>query len=158
MRAELGLAAFAVILMLANHAHAQSALNFRVPLSGDEEVPPVETQTTGTALLHVNRQRTEIRYQLDIRQADAILAVAGAHLHCAPAGQNGPVFAFLAGVISGGLDGRVRIEATLTDNNITDDLCGTTIEEVVQSMLDGSVYVNVHSAAHPGGEIRGQVD
>lgn len=157
MRAALGPIALGATLMLASHAYGQSALNFRVVLTGDEEVPPVETDTTGTALLQVNRERTEIRFRLDIRNADAILGEVGAHLHCAPVGVNGPVVAFLAGIVPGGFDGTVRMEATLTDSNIINEHCGETIQELVESMLDGSVYVNVHSIDNPGGEIRGQV-
>lgn len=139
-------------------AFGNGALNFRVPLSGDEEVPPVMTDTTGVALLHVSRDQSEIRYRLTIRDAIGILGAAGAHLHCAPAGVNGPVVAFLAGQSTPGYDGTVEIRATLTDANIVNDACGATVAELVQSMLAGDVYVNVHSVANPGGEVRGQIE
>lgn len=150
--------ALAAICTVTSTAYGTGALNFRVPLSGDEEVPPVATDTTGMALLRVDREQTEIRYRLTIRDATDILAVAGAHLHCAPAGQNGPVVAFLAGQSAGGYDGTVEMRATLTDANITNVACGATVAELVQSMLAGQVYVNVHSTANPGGEVRGQVE
>lgn len=142
----------------ASTAYGNGALNFRVPLSGEEEVGPVTTDTTGMALLHVDRERTEIRYRLTIRDATDILGVAGAHLHCAPAGQNGPVVAFLAGQSPGGYDGTVEMRATLTDANIINATCGANVADLVQSMLAGEVYVNVHSTANPGGEIRGQIE
>jgi hypothetical protein len=146
-----------VALPLSTPLLAKNAANFRVELSGENEVPPVITETSGTALFHVNQQLTEITVMLDISNADNALGAAGAHLHCAPAGANGPVVAFLAGAFSPGYDGSVQLRATLNDGNVTNAACGATIAELVGSMLDGQVYVNVHSSAWPGGVVRGQV-
>lgn len=152
------LIAACLLVALPLMATAQPAVNFRVVLSGDNEVPPVATDTSGVALLHVDWARSEIRFDLDIANADGILGFAGAHFHCAPAGVNGPVVAFLAGATNPpGLDGRVRISATLNDGSIILDTCGATIAELVDAMLAGDVYINVHSIANPGGEIRGQI-
>ena len=146
-----------VALPLSTPLPASNAVNFRAVLSGDNEVPPVDTETSGTALLHVNQQLTEITIKLDISNADNILGAAGAHLHCAPEGSNGPVVAFIAGAFTPGYDGSVQLRATLNDSNITNVTCGATIADLVESMLDGQVYLNVHSAAWPGGVIRDQV-
>jgi hypothetical protein len=146
-----------VVLAFFSIASGRSDLNFKVPLSGDQEVPPVVTDTSGKAELKVNRDRTEIRFKLEIKEAVDILAVAGAHIHCAPVGVNGPVILFLAGPVAGGFDGKVKIEGTLSDANIANTACGSTISAIVDSMLAGNAYVNVHSAANPGGEIRGQI-
>lgn len=145
-------------MLMPMQAFANSAVNFLVELSGDNEVPPVVTDTTGTANLHVNQSLTEIRFKMDIRNADDVLGVAGAHLHCAPAGANGPVAAFLAGSLPPGYDGDVQLRATLNDGSIINPVCGSNIAELVGSMLDGNVYINVHSTAFPGGVIRGQVE
>lgn len=144
-------------LTLASPLLAANALNFRVVLSGDNEVPPVMTDTSGTAILHVDRSLSEIRFKIDIRNGDNVLGAAGAHLHCAPAGENGGVVAFIAGSFPPGYDGDVQLRATLHDDAIINDACGANIAELVGSMLDGNVYLNVHSTAHPGGVIRGQV-
>jgi hypothetical protein len=64
----------------------------------------------------------------------------------------------LAGPVPGGFDGKVRVQGTLTDANIVNTACGSTISEIVDSMLAGNAYVNVHSAANPGGEVRGQIE
>lgn len=139
-------------------AYADDELEFSAELSGAEEVPiGVITDTTGEAEFEVNKKRTKIDFKLEIEDAIGILGVAGAHIHCAPAGANGPVVAFLAGPVPGGFDGDVEIEATLTQANIINTDCGATIAELVQSMRDGNTYVNVHSVAFPSGEIRGQI-
>lgn len=142
-----------------DRSHQGRSDDFRARLRGSNEVPPVSTRARGTATFDVSRRANPSRIDYDVswRRGTDMLAVAGAHLHCAPAGENGPVVAFLAGVVAGGLDGRVEFEATLTDDNIVNPACGSTITELVESMAAGDVYVNVHSAANPSGDIRGQV-
>jgi hypothetical protein len=131
---------------------------FKAVLTGANEVPPVQTAASGKAEFEVNRDQTKIKFELTIRNATDILGAAGAHIHCGVEGANGPVVAFLAGQVAGGFDGKVEIEATLTAANIVNPLCGATIAELVQSMRDGDTYVNAHSPAFPGGEIRGQIE
>lgn len=146
-------------LLALTTANADRALNFKARLSGDQEVPPVMTVTTGTAILHVNRARTEIRFKLTVSNGAGILGVAGAHLHCGLAGFNGPVAAFLAGAAPpAGFEGEIQVRATLTDASVLPTNCGGNIAELVEAMLNGEVYVNVHSVENPGGEVRGQVE
>jgi hypothetical protein len=147
----------AVLLGAVGVAYADNGRQFRARLTGAEEVPPVDTRARGEARFTANRSLTELSYELKIERATDILSAAGAHIHCAPAGSNGDVVAFLAGPVAGGFDGKVEIKATLTAANITNPACGATIAELVQSMRDGRTYVNVHSTAHPTGEIRGQI-
>lgn len=150
-----------VVAMLAAGAAVSGAEppnpNFRAELSGDQEVPPVVTDTSGTAKFHVAVRSDEIRYKLDIRDADGVFGVAGAHIHCASAGQNGPVAAFLAQPVPGGLDGRVMVRGTLADADVIPTNCGTDIAELEQAMRAGDTYVNVHSIANPSGVVRGQI-
>ena len=131
---------------------------FKAVLTGANEVPPVPTAASGKAEFEVNRDQTKIKFELKIRNATNILGAAGAHIHCGEEGVNGPVVVFLAGPVGGGFDGKVEIEATLTDANIVNTACGATIAALVQSMMDGNTYVNAHSPAFPGGEIRGQIE
>ena len=51
----------------------------------------------------------------------------------------------------------MEIEATLDEGNIINDACGATISELVDSLIDGQTYVNIHSLDNPAGEIRGQI-
>jgi hypothetical protein len=147
-----------VMSLLTAAGHNNGDRNFKADLSGSAEVPAVATETTGKATFHVNRELTEIRFKLQIDNAEGILAAAGAHIHCGPAGANGPVAAFLAGAVPpSGLDGSIDIRATLTDASVLATDCGTTIAELVDAMRAGNTYVNVHSAANPGGEVRGQI-
>ena len=53
---------------------------FHASLSGDQEVPPFETRTSGDARFKLRGER--IDYVLRIRNGNDILSVAGAHIHC----------------------------------------------------------------------------
>ena len=133
-------------------------LELSAKLRGSNEVPvPVETDTRGRAVFEVDEYGDSIDYRLTIRRATNILGAAGAHIHCGGPDVNGPVAVFLAGVHPGGLQGTVRVRGTLTDQNILDPSCGATIAELIDSMVAGDTYVNVHSLDNPGGEVRGQI-
>ncbi len=151
-------AALILGILMSGSTEADNAVNFHVVLSGANEVPPVDTPTTGSANLHVNRNFSRIDLKLDIRNAEDVLGVAGAHLHCAPANDNGPVVAFLAGAFTPGYDGHVQLRASLNDDSILNPACGANLAELVGAMLDGNVYINVHSTQVPSGVIRGQVE
>ena len=148
------------LLAISTQASAANAINFRVELSGDQEVPPVATDASGTAIIHFNQRLTEIDFKLDVRNGQNMLGAAGSHFHCAAAGANGPVIVFLAGTFPPGYDDDFQIRATLTDANIINGgtACGSTIADIAMAMANGDVYINVHSTSHPAGEIRGQVE
>ncbi len=147
------------LALFASNAYADGDLEFHARLSGDQEVPPVSTRATGKASFEVDDDFAKLEYKLTVKTRGGVglLGAAGAHIHCAQAGQNGPVVAFLAGVVNGGLDGKVKFSATLTDANIINPACGATIVDLANSMASGLTYVNVHSRANPSGEVRGQI-
>jgi hypothetical protein len=122
-------------------------------LTGDNEAPPLETDVSGRVFLAVNPLTTAIQYEFDIQANPDVVDVfggPGAHIHCAPAGLNGAVVVPLspAGAIN---------EFAFTADDIIDDSCGSTIPELVSSMLLGNAYVNVHSTENPSGEVRGNI-
>lgn len=143
------------ILAVVGLAHADEL--FKATLSGDQEVPPVDTETTGRAYLWLNKAETQIEFQLHVNDGQAITQ---SHIHCAPAGVNGPIVVFLAGLHANGLDvnGKWISNATITDASIVNPLCGATVAELAASMRAGTTYVNVHSIANPGGVVRGQIE
>lgn len=145
------------LLVSSASAGGNGAVILRADLSGSQEVPPVVTDTSGTAKLRINPGSDEISFQLKVKDGVDLLAVAGAHVHCAPVGQNGPVVAFLAQPVAGGVDGKLKVSGTITDSDIVNNACGATVDELVASMQNGKAYVNVHSLANPSGEVRGQI-
>jgi len=130
---------------------------FRARLSGAQEVPPVETDTSGELRIQFAEDYSSAELRLDVNDGERITQ---SHFHCGEAGVNGPVVIFLAGFHANGwdVDGRWIDNVTITDQNIVNTACGTTLAEIAQAMEDGRIYVNVHSVAVPSGVVRGQVE
>jgi hypothetical protein len=136
---------------------------FKAKLSGAEENPPVTTETSGKAEIVFNADETKGDYELKVRKG---VRVTQSHIHCAPKGVNGPVVVFLAGFHNRGwdVDGTWVENASFTDANVMPPAPGSTCPHVINNLRDlavairaGNTYVNVHSVANPGGEVRGQL-
>lgn len=159
MRNKIVIFVAAILAMaLAGAALAQPDHLFFAELSGANENPPVNTDTTGEAKFRLSRGGDTLQFELKIEDGEDIITGAGAHIHCGGPTANGPIAAYLAaGSPAPGFDGDIQLEASLNDQNVEPTPCGGTLEELVASMRAGNTYVNVHSAANPGGEIRGQI-
>jgi len=131
---------------------------FSARLLGANEVPAVTTGTLGSVAIKFNATFSAAEFSLTIRKG---VRITQAHIHCGPAGQNGPVIVFLAGLHAPGWDvnGRWVSHVTVTNANVvlTTSPCGSTLADLAQAMRDGNMYVNAHSVANPGGEVRGQL-
>lgn len=127
--------------------------NFRTHLSGDEEVPPVDTDAQGQAKFQLNRAGDALQYKLIVANIDDVVA---SHIHCAPAGENGPVGVTL---FSGGptSDPGTLAEGTITGPDDGNGCGWETLDDVLAAVRSGEAYVNVHTLANPPGEIRGQI-
>jgi len=153
------LSAIGGIALILSPAAAMAVDTYSAQLSGAEEVPPRTTDAFGSIVISHYPGAGRARFMLDVRRATAILSAVGGHIHCAPAGVNGPIVAFLAGEASpGGFDGRLSISGMLDDDNvIASASCGSTLAELMAAAAAGNAYVNLHSETFPGGEIRGQL-
>ncbi len=129
--------------------------NFVAHLSGDNEVPSVDTQAQGQAIFHLSKDGTELHYKLIAANIENITA---SHIHLAPAGTNGAIVAFLypGPTIAGRFDG-VLAEGNITAANLVGPLAGQPLSALITAMQSGNTYTNVHTTQHPAGEIRGQI-
>lgn len=162
----------AAAMIAAAPAALAGDFNFSAALSGEQEVttPPggVDTVTTGSIRLDFDDDLSAADFNLRIRRGQLITQ---AHLHCARAGVNGPVVAFLfnAGPVQGpggvNINGRLA-RGTLTNADIeavdfaANPVCGVAINNIASllaAVLDGIVYANVHSEDFPPGVVRGQI-
>ncbi len=116
----------------------------RAILSGANEVPPVTTSASGQATFDLMRSTGQLPFEVTVT---GIPSATMAHIHKGPAGVNGPVVVDLLAAGGGQL------------SPVT-PLAGTTIVTAATAvdLLTANAYVNVHTVAHPTGEIRGQVE
>ena len=106
-------------------------------LSGDDEVPPVKTNASGSGSIAVAPDKSVTGSVV----TSGITATA-AHIHTGAKGANGPV----------------AIPLTKKGDNEWTVPPGTKLtDDQYNSFKSGNLYVNVHSAANPNGEIRAQL-
>ncbi|MDH3679446.1 MAG: PQQ-dependent sugar dehydrogenase [Acidimicrobiia bacterium] len=136
---------------------AEAKTRFEADLSGDAEVPPVTTDTSGEARLRADRRWTELDFDIRLRNA---VGVTQAHIHLGGPDENGPVVAFLFGFVDPpGVDvprGRLA-NGTLTADDLIGPLEGQPLSALLAELQAGNAYVNVHTVANAGGEVRGQI-
>lgn len=111
--------------------------SLKADLTGVQEVPPVKSTAKGAGTIVVG----------DDKAVSGTIKTSGikgtaAHVHVGARGENGPPIITLT--MASPDEWVVPAGATLTD-------------EQYQSLKDGNLYINVHSDAHKGGEIRAQL-
>src|SRR3990172_2744408 len=108
-----------------------------VTLSGTREIPPVTTSASGNGAITVSPDRS-----VSGSITTTGVAATAAHIHDGAPGKNGPVI----------------IPLVRTSENVWSVPAGVRLTEAQpESYRAGNLYVNVHSAANKGGEIRGQL-
>jgi len=127
----------AALLFLAVSAGPLHAAESKLMLSGNQEVPLVQTAASGSGSIDVKDSKS-VSGSVTTTGISATMA----HIHIGGAGKNGPVIIPLAK--SGDNSWAVPAGASLND-------------EQYAAYKAGGLYVNVHSSAHPGGEIRAQI-
>ncbi len=142
-------------------AVAHESKNFGAPLSGDEEVPPVDTNARGNSILHLSKSGDELDFKLIVANIENITQ---AHIHCGAEGVNGPVVVFLFPLNPGTTANGVLSKGTITNADLisrpsSPECPGgvASLDELIAKLRSGDAYVNVHTTVNPGGEIRGQV-
>jgi hypothetical protein len=134
--AQAPLARALAIAALALGAQVALAADVKVALSGDQEVPPVTTKAMGSGTISVKDDKT-VSGSISVSG----LTPTAAHIHEGAAGKNG-------GVI---------IPLTKTDSGFAVPPGAKLTDAQYDAFKKGDLYVNVHTAANPGGEIRAQL-
>lgn len=116
-----------------------SAEKLKAMLDGKSEVPATTSSGTGTADLDYDAASKKLSWKLSYSGLSG--PATAAHFHGpAETGKNAGVAVPIPGAANSPVEG----SATLTDAQAAD-------------LLAGKLYVNIHTAVNPGGEIRGQV-
>ncbi|MFN8546770.1 MAG: CHRD domain-containing protein [Candidatus Eisenbacteria bacterium] len=117
-------------------------LGFAASMNGAQEVPPTAAGELGSAVFTL----TPLGLRYDITVSGLTGAIIAAHFHNNGAGANGPVVRDILPDFAGGT---TCSGVWLNSEGLTGQL--------INELLNGKIYVNVHTAANPGGEIRGQL-
>ena len=118
--------------------HATDTVALSALLTGAAEVPPTTTSATGMAEATLDKGTRVLTWKVTFTGLTG--PASAAHIHGpAAAGNNAGVVIPFKGTVS-----PMEGQATLTEAQIAD-------------LLAGKWYVNVHTAANKGGEIRGQL-
>lgn len=143
MNARYWLAAL-TLTILAACGGGTPANTFKAVLNGSNERPtPVNTTATGTATVTLNETAKTITVD---GSYSSTLTVTVAHIH-GPAGKEGTASPVCALAVD---NAQYKISAGACNRVLTD--------QEIADLRNGQWYVNLHSAANTGGEIRGQLE
>jgi hypothetical protein len=131
-------------------APGQTVTLAAVTLSGNQEVPAVVTQGSGSATVTVSADRSQIAFSVTFTGLTSATTLA--HIHIGPPGVSGPVIVnFALAAFTSPLTGT----ATAADFVPQPALGINTFADAVNAVLAGNTYINVHTVNNPTGEIRG---
>jgi len=148
----LGLAASAALITAAAAPAMAQQLEGPYTYTADMKpslaTPPVDSKATGHGKLTLSGHT--LRYSISVSDLSGPATMA--HIHVGQPGVSGPpVYTFaIKKVASGTLaEGTIDLSA-----HPAKGISGDSLRVLINN---GSAYINVHTAAHPSGEIRGQI-
>ncbi len=156
MRRVLSLAIAGVFTLLCSAAAEAQTVTLTAALHGGNEVPGVSTGSAGTATVTWNTTTKAGTYRVDVFNMP--VGTTASHIHAGAAGVNGPVIINFT-VPTGGVSNDFGLTGTFACSDVTVRAPQgiNSCEDFEQALLLGNTYVNVHSTANAGGEIRGQL-
>jgi hypothetical protein len=113
-------------------------VNLKADLKGASEVPPTDSKGSGAVTATFDTASKKLSWKGTVSGLSG--PATAAHFHAGETGKNGGVAVPITGADKGSFEG----SATLTDAQ-------------AEELMAGKWYVNVHTAANKGGEVRGQV-
>ncbi len=159
------LTALALVATPSGHT---AVISFHTDLSEANEVPPTGSPGSGSAAVTVDDVANTIHF--DVNFSGLLAPTTAAHIHCCtPPGANRPVAVgpttledFPLGVTSGSylhtldlLDADTYTLGFIT--NFGGGTVGGARDAIIQQLIAGQTYFNIHTDMFGGGEIRGQL-
>jgi len=125
-------------------SHKKKCKQYVAVLSGDEEVPPVETEAVGKIIAILNCDTLTLNGSFTGLSSDYVAS----HIHEAPSGSNGPVVFNLTPVLN---------LPPLSGQYFTFSNKFVLTEEQKDTLKASGFYINIHTVDFPAGELRGQL-
>lgn len=133
-----GMAAVMLAVLAMSSPASAEKLAMKLNLTSASEVPPNDSKGTGTADVSFDTASKLLTWKVSYSGLTGPVTMAHFHGPAEP-GKNAGIMVPFKDITSG-----AEGSATLTDSQAAD-------------LMAGKLYVNVHTKAHPGGEIRAQV-
>ena len=140
--------------------HRDLDIQFHIRLTGDQQVnPTVNIAAFGFAEVRLSKDKSTLTFKVVVCN---IANVTASHIHVGAAGTNGPVVLpfYSSPPRFNSTDGCDTLaQGTRTSANLkpAPDAGINTWTDFINALIAGNTYVNVHTTAHPLGEIRGQL-
>jgi len=126
---------------------------FSAQLSGDQQVPPIQTSASGMAWF--KPMQDNVWFKVNVTN---IQGVTMAHIHSGKQGVNGPpvVPLYKSDTPSQQMSG-ILAKGNITADTFQGPMAGKQLSDLITAMQNGETYVNIHTQQNPDGEIRGQI-
>ena len=143
----------ALFLIAATGATTGHSRSWNARLSGSQESPPIKSKASGTAMVSlVAFGDSSVHYRIT---TTVLNDVTMAHFHAGAKGENGPIVVTLQ---TPAKQGNIMVsKGVIHASDLSGPMAGKRLDEFAASVDSGNVYVNVHTQAHPDGEVRGQL-
>lgn len=138
IRPAIAVSAASAVLMMAAPAFAEM-VTFKADMKGSFEVPANDSKGTGTVEATFDTSSKKLSWTVTYTGLTGAATAAHFHGPAAVAANAPPVVP-----LSGSLMSPIKGDATLTDVQAS-------------ALLGGQMYLNIHTAAHKDGELRGQI-
>ena len=127
------------------------SISYVAQMSGANEVPAVAGTATGTATFTLTGRTLTYVVTVTGLSGNAVAS----HIHAGAANANGGIlFPFTAAAVQAGQVAYGSVDLNQPVSNGTTSISG---DSLLTLLNGGQLYTNVHTAAWPGGEIRGQI-
>lgn len=137
------------LTLLSLQAQAQP---FVFPLQGSQENPAVTTGRSGYCMADLNLPNS-----VSLHCTHNVTDVTGAHIHRAAPGVNGPIVFFFSAATT--IDSVIDADSFAANQAANaGKVQEISFDTFLEELRSGNLYVNIHSPAHPAGELRGQID
>lgn len=128
-----------------------------VPLSGNQQIPAVDTDSTGMAAFWPSEDMSSMCYMVHVDDLDDDVTQVSIHQAEREGGTGEAVLMLSMEQLDDDDDGIIAL-GNMTSQDLTGPMAGASMAQFFDEMEAGSLYVNVITDDHPEGEIRGNID
>ncbi len=126
----------------------EQPIKYTVEMKAGMATPPVAGNASGRATLIFSGHK--LHYEITVSNLSGVATMA--HIHVGKLGMGGPpVYTIAINSVASGKLAEGTIDLTRNASK------GVSGDSLMVLLNNGGAYINVHTAAHPGGEIRGQI-